>query len=110
MTDSGGNIFTNLPDSLPAEVFQSLQQGKDFKLERIISQGHSTPAQQWYDQDQAEWVILLSGAAGLRFDGDDTVQTLRPGDFVNIPAHQRHRLEWTAPNEITIWLALHYST
>ena len=109
MTDSRGNIFAHLPDSLPEELFQELRHGKGFKLERIISMGHATPAGKWYDQEQHEWVLLLSGSAGLRFEGNGKVQELRPGDFVNIPAHKRHRLEWTDPKEKTVWLALHYS-
>jgi cupin 2 domain-containing protein len=103
------NIFTHAFDALPQEVFQDLQQGQEFRLERIISQGHATPENQWYDQTQHEWVILLSGSAGLRFEGEEKVQELRPGDFVNIPAYKRHRVEWTDPMETTIWLALHYS-
>ena len=109
MTDAHGNIFAQLPELLPEEVFQQLEQGKEFKLERIVSQGHATPADQWYDQTQHEWVILLSGSAGLRFEDEENLRELRPGDFVDIPAHKRHRVEWTALNETTVWLALHYS-
>jgi cupin 2 domain-containing protein len=110
MTDAHGNLFAHLPDSLPEELFQELGRGKKFKLERIISMGHATPADQWYDQEQHEWVLLLSGSAGLRFEEEENVQELRPGDFVDIPAHKRHRVEWTDPKEKTVWLALHYST
>jgi cupin 2 domain-containing protein len=110
MIDACKNIFAHLPDSLPEELFQELAYGKGFKLERIISMGHATPVGQWYDQEQHEWVLLLSGSAGLRFEGEETVQELRPGDFVDILAHKRHRVEWTDPKVKTVWLALHYST
>ena len=110
MTDTHGNIFAQLPELLPEEIFQQFIQGKEFKLERIVSKGHATPADYWYDQSQHEWVILLSGSAGLRFEGEENLRELQPGDFVNIPAHQRHRVEWTDPDRITVWLALHYST
>jgi cupin 2 domain-containing protein len=43
----------------------------------------------------------------LRFEGEEPIE-LRPGMFVNIPAHKSHRVEWTAPHEPTIWLAMHY--
>ena len=109
MASAVGNIFANLPQSLPEEIFQDIVHGEAFRLERIISSGQSTPDGQWYDQEQHEWVVLLSGAAGLRFEGEDGLRLLHPGDFVNIPAHTRHRVEWTGENQSTVWLALHYS-
>lgn len=78
------------------------------RLERILSIGHATPAARWDDQDRDEWVLLLRGSAGLRFEGDDAAVTLRPGDHVLIPAHRRHRVEWTDAAEPTVWLALHF--
>jgi cupin 2 domain-containing protein len=106
---STGNLFAHLPDTLPHELFQPLEQGTRFTLERIVSLGHATPPDQWYDQPQQEWVVLLSGAAGLRFEGNDEIHVLHPGDFVTIPAHQRHRVEWTDATQATVWLALHYT-
>ena len=78
------------------------------RLERIVSIGHATPAGHWHDQDRDEWVLLLRGSAGLRFEGDAAAVTLRPGDHVLIPAHRRHRVEWTDAAEPTVWLALHF--
>jgi cupin 2 domain-containing protein len=109
-TNAAGNIFAKLPQSLSEEVFQEMIHGERFRLERIISFGQATSAGQWYDQDQHEWVVLLSGAAGLRFEGEEGLRVLSPGDFVNIPAHTRHRVEWTDEKQSTVWLALHYST
>ena len=104
------NLFAQLPQSLPEELFEELTHGAEFRLERILSLGHATPAGQWYDQEQHEWVVLLSGAAGLRFEGEEAPRVLSPGDFVNIPAHTRHRVEWTDAKQHTVWLALHYAT
>lgn len=102
------NLFADVPDQSPEEVFDELLRGGPFKLGRIISSGQSTPPDQWYDQEQDEWVILLSGGARLRFaDSDETIE-LHPGDCLNIPAHVRHRVEWTDPKQRTVWLALHY--
>ena len=109
MADAAGNIFANLPESGSEEVFQEIIHGERFRLERIISFGQATPVGQWYDQEQHEWVVLLSGAAGLRFEGEEGPRILHPGDFVNIPAHARHRVEWTDEKQSTVWLALHYS-
>lgn len=104
-----GNLLSAIPDHLPQELFEQLplQPGGPV-LQRIVSRGHATPAGQWYDQDTHEWVLLLSGSAGLRFEGDDQVHILRPGDYLDIPARRRHRVEWTHPVVATVWLALHY--
>jgi cupin 2 domain-containing protein len=102
------NLFENLPSSLPEEQFDELASGKDFRLERIVSTSHATPDGRWYDQEQDEWVILLRGAAGLRFEGQADVVQLGPGNCLLIPAHCRHRVEWTHAELPTVWLALHY--
>jgi cupin 2 domain-containing protein len=109
MANVAGNIFRELPQSLAKEVFEEIIQGERFRLERIISFGQATPAGQWYDQEHDEWVVLLSGAAGLRFEEEESLRVLSPGDFVNIPAHTRHRVDWTDEKQNTVWLALHYS-
>lgn len=103
-----GNLFANIPDSLPDEIFENLIGQSNFKLERILSSGQATPQGMWYDQEWDEWVILLSGSAELLFEGEDKVRNMRPGDFVNIPAHKRHRVEKTDGARVTVWLALHY--
>jgi cupin 2 domain-containing protein len=78
------------------------------RLERIVSTGQATPPGQWYDRETNEWVAVLHGRAGLRFEGEDAIVVMGAGDHVLIPAHRRHRVEWTDPDEPTIWLALHY--
>ena len=78
------------------------------RLERIISTGHATAAGRWYDQDRDEWVAVLRGSAGLRFEGEAEARVLRPGDHLLIPARRRHRVEWTDAAEPTVWLALHH--
>jgi len=103
-----GNLLSPLAPSPADEVFEELLRGSGFRLERIVSTGQATPEGQWYDQDADEWVLVLSGSAGLRFEGEEHPRELRPGDYVDIPAHQRHRVEWTDPHEPTVWLALHY--
>jgi cupin 2 domain-containing protein len=109
IANAGGNIFAKLPQSVSEEVFHEIIHGERFRLERIVSFGQATPSGQWYDQEQNEWVVLLSGAAGLRFEEEESLRVLHPGDFVNIPAHTRHRVEWTDEKQHTVWLALHYS-
>jgi cupin 2 domain-containing protein len=100
------NLFNDLPSQLPEELSRSLLETKSVRIERIVSHGHASPQDFWYDQQHHEWVLLIRGAARLRFE--DAVIELRPGDFVNIPAQKRHRVKSTTPNEPTIWLAVHY--
>ena len=100
------NLFVDIPSQLPKEVFTTLISAANVRIERIVSHGHASPEGFWYDQDEYEWVIVLKGAARLRFE--DSILEMKPGDFLNIPAHKRHRVEWTTPDEPTIWLAVFY--
>lgn len=100
------NVLDAIPAHLPAELVQILLQTPHVRIERIISQGHRSPDGFWYDQAECEWVVLIAGAARLQFENE--VIDMKPGAFVNIPAHCRHRVEWTSPSEPTIWLAIHY--
>ena len=101
------NIF-NLPKSpLVDESFQTLLENKQLKLERIISKGHCSAVDEWYDQAFDEWVILLQGKARLQFAEDRSIITLTAGDYLFIPAHEKHRVDWTDPLIESIWLALH---
>ena len=101
------NLFADLPARLPEEFFTTLLDAGAVRIERIVSHGHASPDGFWYDQDRHEWVIVLKGAARLRFE--DEMIELRPGDYVNIPAHRKHRVEWTTPDEPTVWLAVFYA-
>jgi cupin 2 domain-containing protein len=100
------NLFAGLSADLPAELTQTLAAGPGVRVERIVSRGHASPPGFWYDQDEAEWVLVVRGAARLRFE-DGTVE-LRPGDHLAIPARRRHRVEWTTPDEPTVWVAVFY--
>jgi cupin 2 domain-containing protein len=107
MISTIGQLFAHIPSALPAEQFDTLLQTGACRLERIISIGHATPPGDWYDQDWDEWVALLQGRAGLRFADEDAVRILAPGDYLWIPAHRRHRVEWTSQDPPAVWLALH---
>jgi cupin 2 domain-containing protein len=101
------NIFSSIPSRLPQELAEVLKTTASLRIERIVSHGHASPPGFWYDQDQHEWVLVVRGAARLRF-GDGAVVDLTAGDFIDIPAHARHRVEWTDPDQPTIWLAIHH--
>lgn len=100
------NLFTDLPENLPEELFTILLQTTGIRIERIVSQGHPSPDGFWYDQPTGEWVIVLKGAATIELE-DRTVE-MGPGDYIDIPAHTKHRVAWTTPDGPTIWLAVHY--
>ena len=102
------NIFSKIPYFMQDEISETLLRAEHFKLERIVSLGQATPPGKWFDQITNEWVILLSGSAGLRFDDEAEARAMYPGDYVHISARKRHRVEWTDPEQKTVWLALHY--
>jgi cupin 2 domain-containing protein len=101
------NVFDDLPRELPEERFTELLHAGAFRVERIVSAGHASPAGFWFDQEQREWVLVLAGAARLDF-ADGSAVDLRPGSYHDIPAHCRHRVAWTDPAQPTVWLAIHY--
>ena len=103
-----GNLFADAPANLPDELFTVLLERSGLRIERIVSHGHASPPGFWYDQEQNEWVLVLQGAARLRFEDQDQSIDMMPGDFVDIAGHRRHRVEWSTPDEPTIWLAVFY--
>ena len=103
-----GNLYEHLPADLTEERIEVLRQTANIRIERIVSRGHASPADFWYDQPQDEWVVLLTGSARLELEERAEPLELRPGDWVDLPANARHRVTWTAPDRTTIWLAIHY--
>lgn len=99
------NLFQDLPAKLAGEQFDELLATPHVRIERIVSHGHTSPAEGWYDQSEDEWVLVLTGSGTLAF-ADGRRQRLEPGDHLYIPAHQKHRVCHTAPDEFTIWLAV----
>ncbi|MDX1605120.1 MAG: cupin domain-containing protein [Candidatus Competibacterales bacterium] len=100
------NLLRELPDARAAEVFETLLQRPGCRIERIVSHGQATPADEWWVQDWDEWVVVLAGHAGLSLEGQDNLP-LAVGDHVLIPAGTRHRVAWTHPEQPTVWLAVH---
>lgn len=103
-----GNLFADIPkEPLEEEQFGILHRQTDLKIERIVSTGQRTPGDEWYDQEENEWVVLLSGAARLFIEGEAQDRSLQPGDWLLLPAHCRHRVTWTQQQPATVWLAVH---
>ena len=101
-----GNLFEGIPAQLPVELTETLLHAANVRVERIVSHGHISPPDFWYDQEEHELVFILHGAARLRLE--NALVELAAGDWLNIPAHQRHRVEWTSPDQQTIWLVIFY--
>jgi cupin 2 domain-containing protein len=102
------NIFEDIPVNVTEETVEIISETDSIRIERIVSRAHSSPHDFWYDQEKNEYVIILKGRAGLAFEKRDDVIVMGPGDYLEIPAHVRHRVEWTDPEEDTIWLAINY--
>lgn len=104
------NIFKNIPSGLPDELIEKIAGNaeKEITIERIISRGHASAQDFWYDQDRNEFVILLRGKAALLFKKGNTLIEMEPGDYINIPSHTLHRVEWTLSEENSVWLAVFY--
>lgn len=103
------NLFANLPppDS-PTEQFSQLLVQPGLTIERIVSTGQSSPPGFWYNQPEGEWVLLVQGEAGLRFADETQARQLKAGDYLHIAPHRRHRVDWTSPDQTSVWLAVHY--
>ena len=109
MTLQSGSLFEQIPRELPEEFVQTLYSAKQVRIERIVSKGQASPEGFWYDQEQDEFVLLVAGSAGLRIEGHEDILVLKPGDYLNIAARLKHRVEWTEAGCDTVWLAVHYS-
>lgn len=100
------NLFDQIPGRAANELFTELLAEGNLRIRRIVSFGQASPAGFWYEQSENEWVLLLEGTAQLRFE--DRLVDLVPGDYLNIPAGMRHRVEKTAENGQTVWLTVFY--
>jgi cupin 2 domain-containing protein len=107
MPDLPTNLLSDLPAPAATEHVDTLVTLAGMRIERIVSTGQASPPGFWYDQDRPEWVLVLSGSAGLLIAGEAAPRRLIAGDYALIPAHARHRVEWTDPTVPTIWLAVH---
>jgi len=105
---NGGNLLASIPATLPNELVDDLFSGQSFRVERIVSRGHASPDDFWYDQDENEWVMVVQGEARLQLEGQAEPVYLAAGMYINILAHVRHRVSWTHPDMDTVWLAIFY--
>jgi len=104
----GGNLLADVPAALAEEELRELLATQDLRIERIVSTGQASPPGFWYDDDRAEFVLVLAGQAGLLIEGEAAPRALGPGSYVHLPAHCRHRVEWTSAETPTVWLAVHH--
>ena len=103
---SPSNLLNPLPAAIPDEMVDVLLRQASLRIERIVSRGQYSAPDFWYDQEQAEWVLLIQGAARLEFA--QHMVCLQAGDYLHIAAHEKHRVDWTDPEQDTVWLAVFY--
>jgi cupin 2 domain-containing protein len=108
-TPRAGRLFARIRKRASDEQIELLAHSGAVRIERIVSTGQASPPGFWYDQERPEFVVLLAGRARLRLEGERAARRLAPGDWIDIPAHARHRVEWTDPATPTVWLAVHYA-
>ena len=101
------NIFSNIPTELPNEIFEDIIVTEKLRVERIVSKGQISPDIGWYDQNENEWIIVLSGYGVIEYINGVKV-ILKQGDYLNIKAHEKHRVIETSSDEATVWLAIFY--
>ena len=101
------NIFAGVPTRSDQEEIEVLAALPGARIERIASTGQASPPGFWYDQGWTEWVVVLAGSAGLLIEGEAAPRILSPGDCLELPPNVRHRVEWTAADRPTVWLAVH---
>ena len=97
-----GNLFT--PVTRTDEEFVEILKSGQVRIERIVSEGHVSPPGFWYDQNEWEYVAVLQGSAEL-----ETLNGkiwLNAGDWVMIPAHEKHRVSYTSSEPPCVWLAV----
>jgi cupin 2 domain-containing protein len=102
------NLLSDLPRDLSDESVETIASSEHIRVERIVSTGQASPDGFWYDQSEAEWVVVLRGEAKLLIEDDEVPIHMKPGDHIKIPAHRKQRVEWTVSGEPTIWLAVFY--
>ena len=100
------NMFAGIPNEVDQESVEELVKDQTLRIERIVSRGQASPPGFWYDQEEHEWVVMLSGKAGIQLEEQSEILSLSPGDFMHIPPHTKHRVEWTDATNETVWLAV----
>ncbi|GAK86142.1 uncharacterized conserved protein [Vibrio ponticus] len=101
------NLFSHIPPFLENELFSDIVTSEQVRIERIVSYGQSSPEKGWYDQDEHEWVMVLTGFGIVEYDTGE-IFALKQGDYLAIPAQQKHRVKATSEKEPTVWLAVFY--
>ncbi len=105
--DAPKNLLAWRPDARTDERVDGLAPPGSARIERIVSTGHASPPDVWYDQPQDEWVCVIAGSAVLRIESEAQPRIMQAGDWIEIPAHVRHRVEQTDAARPTVWLAVH---
>ena len=100
------NIFEQIIVDKNEERFFEIFKNETIKIEKIVSNGQTSPENFWYEQEKSEFVLLLEGFAILEFE--NRIVELKKGDCLNIEAYEKHRVKFTSLDEPTVWFAVFY--
>ncbi|MDB4742905.1 cupin domain-containing protein [Planctomicrobium sp.] len=106
--EQSANLFAKISSNNKQEIIEVLMRSENVRIERIVSRGHSSPEDFWYDQAENEWVVVLAGSGTLELKDPDEIVQLGIGEYIYIPAHRQHRVRSTAADTETIWLAVFF--
>ena len=95
------NIYKYDLPNLDSESFETLLKHKNVEIKTIVSNTLSTP--QTFQQECAEWVVVIQGCAKIEMDG--VVHKLQKGDTLFIEATKSHTLLKT--KKVVVWLAIY---
>lgn len=101
------NFFEHIDFDNNKEIIDILHNKNNIRIERIISNGQTSPETFWYDQEENEWLIVLDGEAEIEYFDSSTI-FLQTGDYLLIPAHKKHRVKYTQSDANTLWLAFFF--
>lgn len=107
MNYSVQNFFENIEIPHGDEKFFPMFENSTLRIERIVSNGAMSAQGYWYDQEKDEWVMVMQGEAIIEIENQDS-KHLKKGDYLFIPAHQKHRVVYTSENPVCLWLAVHF--
>lgn len=109
-----------LRDVNPA-LIESVIETKDLRIERVVSHGQVSSPASYCEPIANQFVLLLEGQARLEVEKEKVGSMPRggrllenkkvnliPGDYISIPQHTRHRVDWTSPDEETVWLSVYF--
>ncbi|MDR2007096.1 MAG: cupin domain-containing protein [Acidaminococcales bacterium] len=100
------NIFECFQGNNGKEITEELFRLKEGRVARIISTGQKSAPGFWYEEKEDEWVIVLLGEGEIEWP-DGRRKFLKAGDWLFLPALEKHRVAYTSACPPCVWLAVY---